>query len=133
MTFVNVSFQIIMSFFAHEFHEFNVCARRAQKPSLLGLCRTAAKRLLKTNVSVKPNGQSSNLLEYSATARKRGLISNWRTRRACAIRPYFKHTSGRTISVRPDARDSFHYLQANFSFLPDSFHYLRRKSLLQSL
>ena len=83
MTFVNVSFQIIMSFFAHEFHEFNVCARRAQKPSLLGLCRTAAKRLLKTNVSVKPNGQSSNLLEYSATVRKRELISNWRTRRGC--------------------------------------------------
>ena len=118
MTFVNVSFQIIMSFFAHEFHEFNVCARRAQKPSLLGLCRTAAKRLLKTNVSVKPNGQSSNLLEYSATARKRG---------------YFKHTSDRTEMARPDARDSFHYPQANFSFLPDSFHYLRRNSLLQSL
>ena len=28
----------------------NVCARRAQKPSLLGLCRAAAKRLLKTNI-----------------------------------------------------------------------------------
>ena len=27
----------------------NVCARRAQKPSLLGLCRAAAKRLLRTN------------------------------------------------------------------------------------
>ena len=27
----------------------NVCARREQKPSLLGLCRAAAKRLLKTN------------------------------------------------------------------------------------
>ena len=69
-----------------------------------------------TNVHI--NGQSSSLLEYSATARKRG---------------YFKHTSGCTILVRPDARDSFHYPQANFSFLPDSFHYLRRKSLLQSL
>ena len=36
----------------------NVCARRAQKPSLLGLCRVAAKRLLKTNVFVKPDEQS---------------------------------------------------------------------------
>ena len=27
----------------------NGCARREQKPSLLGLCRAAAKRLLKTN------------------------------------------------------------------------------------
>ena len=30
-------------------------------------------------------------------------------------------------------QDSFHYPQANFSFLPDIFHYLCRKSLLQSL
>ena len=28
----------------------DVCARRAQRPSLLGLCRAAAIRLLKTNV-----------------------------------------------------------------------------------
>ena len=31
----------------------NVCARREQKPSLLGLCRAAAKRLLKTNVCAR--------------------------------------------------------------------------------
>ena len=29
--------------------DLNVCARRAQRPSLLGLCRAAAKRLLETN------------------------------------------------------------------------------------
>ena len=31
----------------------NVCARRAQRPSLLGLCRAAAKGLLKTNIFVQ--------------------------------------------------------------------------------
>ena len=35
----------------------NVCARRAQRPSSLGLCRAAAKRLLKTNDFVKPKDQ----------------------------------------------------------------------------
>ena len=31
----------------------NFCARRAQRPSLLGLCRAAANRLLKTNIFVQ--------------------------------------------------------------------------------
>ena len=33
----------------------NVCARREQRPSSLGLCRAAAKRLLKTNVLLLKN------------------------------------------------------------------------------
>ena len=95
---------------------------RGLRPRLLSLRSVVPSRLLTHNFSpctnVHINGQSSSLLEYSATARKRG---------------YFKHTSGRTEMARPDARDSFHYPQANFYFLPDSFHYLRRKSLLQTL
>ena len=39
----------------------NVCARREQRPSSLGLCRAAAKRLLKTNVCARREQKPSLL------------------------------------------------------------------------
>ena len=51
----------------------NVCARRAQKPSLLGLCRAAAKRLLKTNVCARRE-QKPSLLGLCRAAAKGAFI-----------------------------------------------------------